>query len=438
VSGLKHVVEELYPLHRTLVSEGTDRALELIGLHLPDTAAYRVERFTAGAPAWTWTVPQRWSVHEAYLELETGERVIDFSDSPLHLVSYSEPVDAVLSWQELEPHLHYSAERPHAIPWEFKFYERSWGFCLSKERFDRLPRDARYRVLIRTEFGAGPEDGLAVGCATLNPADGANEQTGELLLCAHVCHPAQANDDASGVATLIGVAQALAARPLQAGSMRVRLLFCPETIGSICYLSHHEELLGSLRGGIFSEMTGNENALILQRSLQDDHVLDRIAADVMARRFGAEFRQGAFRRVISNDEMVINGPGVGAPCISLSRWPYPEYHTSDDNPSIIGEQQLREAAAVIEEITRIFASNYVPRRTFSGPLFLSGLGLWVDWRDDPALNRALETILLSLEGEDSVFDIAGKTGLDYWTTLGYLDRLRERGLVDPVGYAEVG
>lgn len=437
MNALKPLVEELFPLHRTLASDGTDRALELIGSHLPDAATYEVERFRAGAPAWTWTVPPRWSVQEAYLELETGERVIDFAESPLHLVSYSEPFDAVLSWEELEPHLYYNAERPQAIPWEFKFYERSWGFCLTKERFDRLPRDARYRAVIRAEFGDGPDDGLAVGCATLDPVGGVCEEAGELLLCAHVCHPAQANDDASGVATLVGVAQALAERPLAVGSMRVRLLFCPETIGSICYLSHHEELLDGLRGGIFSEMTGNANSLILQRSLQDDHVLDRIAADVMARRFGQEFRQGGFRQVISNDEMVINGPGVGAPCISLSRWPYPEYHTSDDTPSIIGEEQLREAAEVIEGITRIFASNYVPRRTFRGPVFLSGLGLWVDWREDPALNRALETILLSLEGEDSIFDIACATGLDYWTTRGYVERLRARGLVDTVDYARV-
>ncbi len=426
---LKRIVEELFPLHRTLVSDGTDRALELIGAHLPDLAGYEIERFAPGAPAWTWTVPPRWTVHEAYLEREDGERVIDFADSPLHLVSYSEPIDAHISWAELAPHLHYNDNRPDAIPWVFEYYERSWGLCLAKSQYDSLPRDGLYHVVIRTEFGGRECDGLAIGCATIEPEGGACEEAGEMILCAHVCHPAQANDDASGVASLIGVARRLVEDPLPAGSMCVRLLFCPETIGSICYLSHHEDLIGRLRGGIFSEMTGNDNSLVLQRSLQDNDVLDKIAADVMARRFGHEFRQGAFRQVISNDEMVINGPGVAAPCISLSRWPYAEYHTSDDNPGIIDEQQLVQVAEVIEEIVRIFATNYVPERRFSGPPFLSGLGLWVDWREHPELNRAIETIVLSLEGEQSIFEISQACELDYWTTRGYVERLRASGLV---------
>ncbi|HEV3093355.1 MAG TPA: DUF4910 domain-containing protein [Solirubrobacteraceae bacterium] len=433
MTALKQIVEELFPLHRTLVSDGTDRALEIVGSHLPDAAVYGIERFPPGAPVWTWRVPERWTVHEAYLETEDGRRVIDFAENPLHLVSYSEPIDSLVTWEELEPHLHYSADRPRAIPWEFRYYERSWGFCLPKHLFDELPRGIRYRAVIRSEFGDGVADGLAVGCATLEPEGNAGTELPEVLLCAHVCHPAQANDDASGVASLIGVAERLAARPLPAGSMRVRLLFCPETIGSICYLSHHEDLVERLRGGLFCEMTGNDNTLVLQRSLQNDHTLDRIAIHVMTRRFGDRFRQGAFRRVIVNDEMVINGPGVGAPCLSLSRWPYAEYHTSDDNPSIIGEEQLAEAADVIEEIVRIFATDYVPRRTFRGPLFLSGLGLWVDWRTDPELNLALDTVMLSLEGEHSVFDIASQSGLDYWTTRHYVDRLRERGLVNAIG-----
>ena len=32
------------------------------------------------------------------------------------------------------------------------------------------------------------------------------------------------------------------------------------------------------------------------------------------------------------------GSGVDIPMISISRFPYPEYHTSDDNPDIISEE----------------------------------------------------------------------------------------------------
>jgi aminopeptidase-like protein len=426
--ALKGILTELYPLHRTLASDGTDRALELVGRRMPEEAGYRLETYTPGAQVWTWKVPERYVVHEAYLETEDRRRVADFAENPLHLVSYSLPVDEVLAWEALEPHLHYSTKRPRAIPWEFKYYERNWGFCLSKQAFDQLPRDKRYHAVIRSEFVTDPRQGFRVGVGLLHPEGGPDAAAGEMIVAAHICHPMQANDDLAGVVTAIGVARRLVGRRLPAGSMSVRFLFCPETIGSIAYLAHHEDLIPRLKAGIFIEMTGNRNPLTLQRSLQDDHLIDRVGRSALAKR-GAECREGKFAQVVANDERVINGPGVNVPCISLSRWPYDEYHTSDDNPDIIHEDMLQEAAEVVEEIIRIYATNYVPRRTFRGPVFLSGHGLWVDWRVNWDLNRAIEKIMMRFEGRHSVFDIADELGLDYWETRDYVERFRAKGLV---------
>jgi aminopeptidase-like protein len=425
---LKDILREVYPLHRTLASDGTDAALEIIGRYLPDDANYTIETYAPGQPVWTWKVPERYVVHSAYLETEDGERVVDFADNPLHLVSYSLPVEKLLTWEELEPHLHYSDKRPQAIPWEFKYYERSWGFCLSKDRFDHLRRDVRYRAVIRSEFVTDADRGFRVGVARIDPEGGLEPQAGECIIAAHVCHPMQANDDVAGVVTAIGVAQRLAARRLPRGSMSVRMLFCPETIGSIAYLAHHEDLIPALRGGVFLDMTGNRNRLVLQRSRQDDHLLDRVARHVLRQR-GDEFEEGEFAQVAANDERVINGPGVNVPCISFSRWPYPEYHTTDDSPDIIHEEMLQDAAEVTEQVVRIYASNYVPRRNFRGPVFLSGHGLWVDWRVNWALNRAIEKIMMRFEGEHSIFAIADELGLDYWETRDYVERFRAQGLV---------
>ena len=148
---MKALLERLYPLHRTLASDGTDEALRILGESLPAGVEYQIETFAPGTPVWTWRVPERYVVHEAYLEAEDGERIVDFRDNCLHLVSYSLPVDRWLTWEELASHLYYSEKRPDAIPWEFKYYERSWGFCLSKRRFDALRRDVRYHAVIRSD-----------------------------------------------------------------------------------------------------------------------------------------------------------------------------------------------------------------------------------------------------------------------------------------------
>jgi aminopeptidase-like protein len=405
-----------------------DKTLAIIGVHMPEAANYRIENYAPLTQVWTWKVPERYVVHEAYLETEDGERVVDFKDSPLHIISYSPPVDKLLAWDELAPHLRFSEKRPNAIPWEFKYYERDWGFCLSKNQFDGLPRDKKYHAVIRSEFLTDPESGLHVGVGLIEPEGGANPSAGEFIVQSHTCHPAQANDDGSGVVCEIELARRLAENPLPAGSMSIRFWFGPETIGTVAYLAHHEDLIPSLRGGLFLDSTGSQNSLALQRTRQDNHLLDRVARYVLNRR-GREFREGEFAQVAPNDERIINGPGVGVPAISLSRFPYPEYHTSDDNLDIIHEDLLLDAVDAAEEIIRIYASNYIPRRAFRGPVFLSGHGLWVDWRENWDLNRAIEKIMMKFEGEHTVFDIAEQVGLDYWMVRDYVERFRVEGLV---------
>jgi aminopeptidase-like protein len=195
------------------------------------------------------------------------------------------------------------------------------------------------------------------------------------------------------------------------------------------YFSQHEKLIPKTRGGIFIEMAGNNNRIALQRSRQDNHLIDRIARKVIRERDKKYFEDG-FRNVIGNDEMVLNGPGVNIPCISISRWPYDEYHTSDDNLDIIHESKLVEMADIIEEIIRIFATNYVPKRKFKGPIFLSGYGLWVDWRVNKPLNLALEKIFLRFEGDRSIFEIAEELDLDYWEIREYIEKFKTKNLID--------
>lgn len=414
--NLKNILAEIYPLHRTLSSEGTDKALSIIGKHVP----VQIEEYPALSKAWTWTIPERYIVHEAYIELD-GECIVDFKDNSLHLVSYSQPIDKVIGWDELEPHLHYSVSRPDAIPWMYKYYERDWGFCLSKSQFDTLPRDGQYHVVIRSEFDAA--QGLRVGTAFID--NGAQE---EMLIASHICHPNQANDDASGVVTALELINRLVESPLPKGSMNIRFLFCPETIGAIAYLANRD--YSNVKGGMFLEMTGNDNLLAWHRTRAGCTVLDRISENVIVTTKRINHREREFASTPANDERVIDGPGVNIPCISLNRWPYPEYHTSDDNLDIICEDELQGAADVAEQIIRIFASNYYPKRTFTGPLFMSGNGLWVDWRTDWDLNRAIEKITYLLDGELSVFDIAQEVGLDYWTVREWLEKLRAKGLIN--------
>ena len=276
----------------------------------------------------------------------------------------------------------------------------------------------KYRVLIKSRFDTGT---LKVGDYTLQ---GNVEEM--IVIVAHLCHPAMANDDLTGVSVLVDIAKALKERK---NHYTYKFLLVPETIGSIAYLSTNEDLVAKMRYGIFLEMLGNDNILALQSSRQGNTQIDKITRWVMAKRLG-RFRQGSFRKIVGNDEMVFNGPGINIPMISISRFPYPEYHTSDDTIDIISEEKLLQSKELVLEILDMIDKNFVPQRKFRGPIFLSGLGLWVDWRVNPKLNRNIEEITLSLEGDKTVFDIAEGLDMEFHDVLNYLNKFSEKGLIE--------
>lgn len=466
----------LHPLNRLLVSDGTDEALGFIASQMPMTAGPQVERYAPGAPAWTWTVPGRWVCDEARLTVSRGgerfEIVADADRHPLEVVAGSIPVDKTLTWTELGGHLRPGPERqPEALPWEFSYYEPTWGFCVPRRVYEALPRDAEYHALIRSHVRTGPHDGLAVAHGVVSGPDPA---PGEILVVANVCHPYQVNDSITGAAVAVALAHRLTTVPLSPYSRRVRFLFCPETIGSIAYLAHHPEVVEAAHFGLFAEMLGTPGRLVLQKSRSasltcplcpghhHDDQLTAIAREALEAILGPEnltwpaapdlqclddagaWTTLPFRdpRAAMNDEIVLEMAGMtgrggilgyGIPTVALSRYPYPEYHTSADTPEILSEDQMREALTVIERLVRVAAADYAPERTFAGPLFLSGHGLWVDWRTRPQMSAAIEQIMLRLTGGYAVSEIAREVGLSFQETRAWIERLRGKGLVQDSG-----
>ncbi len=406
------LINDIWFLRRDIISDGFDEALEYISKIIP----LKIHQIPTGTKCWTWVVPEKWSVGEAYIEDLQGNRILDVKNHPLHVMSYSLPIDKTVSKEELLEHVHTRIDKPNAIPFDFKYYQKDWGFCMEHNKLETLTQD-KYKVFIDSTFQKG---NLKVGEYTIA---GKTKET--IVLVAHLCHPCQVNDDLAGVAVLIDVAKELAKKD---NYYSYKILILPETIGSVAYLSQNEKIIPQLKYGIFLEMLGNDNAFALQLSRQGDTKIDKIARYAMKRTL-KDFREGAFRKIICNDEMVFNGPGVNIPMISVSRWPYPEYHTSDDSPSIVSQERLEESKNLILEILDILDKDYIPKRTFKGPIFLSGFGLWVDWRVNRALNSNIEQIMLRLEGDKSVFDIASELDMDFDTVREYIDKFFDNKLI---------
>src|SRR6201986_2084977 len=99
---MTELISALWRLPRDIVSDGYDVALEALSTQAPMT----IHESPSGTECWPWLVPEKWTCHEAFLETMDGQRLFSYEDSPLHVVSYSLPVDRVVSRRELFRHLH--------------------------------------------------------------------------------------------------------------------------------------------------------------------------------------------------------------------------------------------------------------------------------------------------------------------------------------------
>ncbi len=415
------LINELWFLKRDIVSDDFDRAL----YRLAEEAPMTIHEYPTGEACWTWRVPEKWTCHEAYLETLDGRRLVDYADHPLHVVSYSLPFEGKVSRDELLRHLHVHPKLPEAIPFVFKYYERDWGLCASQDLRDTLTDEA-YRVVIRTSFVPGM---LKVGEIVI---PGQSDQT--FMLVAHLCHPAMVNDDMTGVVVGLEAARRLLAGPQPYYTYRILIL--PETIGSVAYLSHHEDLIPRMATGLFLEMLGNDAPHSLQGSFQPHSQADKCMVSAL-RTLDPSGYSAAYRTVINNDERQFNAPGVRVPMLSLSQVenvtsptrPYREYHSSLDTPAVVTQERLEASLQVALGLIQAWENNQTIVNRFKGEVFCSGYGIWIDYRTNPEGHRRLFEIMERCDGEHTVADIASELDITFQAVWEIVSLLQEKDLV---------
>jgi aminopeptidase-like protein len=420
---MPELISALWRLPRDIVSDGYDVALQALSTQAPMT----IHEYPSGTECWTWLVPEKWTCHQAFLEALDGRRLFSYDDNPLHVVSYSLPIDRVVSREELFRHLHVHPELPEAIPFIFKYYERDWGLCCSQKLKASLAED-HYRVVIQSTFSYGA---LKVGEIV---AHGSSAET--FVLCAHLCHPAMVNDDLSGVVVGLKVMQEL----LKRSDLRYtyRFLILPETIGSVAYLSHNEQLIPQMMGGLFLEMLGLNEPHALQLSFPGDTEIDRCLTRVLEDHDPHAWT-GAFRTVVGNDERQFNAPGVRVPMLSLSRVQkskpgkhpyYPQYHSSHDTPELASADRLADSRDLVLKMIDAIEGNAIPVNRFKGEIFCSRYGINVDAYTDREGNRALFDILFLIDGTRSETEIARICKLPVDSVRRLIEELRRLDLIE--------
>ena len=289
---LHDLCTEFFPICRSITGDGVRRTLDIVGRYLP----LQVHEVPSGTAAFDWTVPPEWNIRDAYVRDESGERLIDFQRSNLHVVGYSGPVHERLSFDELRPRLFTLPDRPRSVPYRTSYYADSWGFCLAHDDLERFRDSSRYEVVI--------DSSLAPGALTYGECLLPGETTEEVLISTHVCHPSLANDNASGLALVTLLGRALSGRPSR---YSYRLLFIPGTIGSIVWLARNEARLDRIAHGLVVTGVGDPGPLTYKRSRQGTAVVDRAAAYVLRSRPRAALRDRLLALRVRRATVLLSG-----------------------------------------------------------------------------------------------------------------------------------
>jgi aminopeptidase-like protein len=414
------LIEELYPICRSITGEGVRETLRRVQRLIP----LELHEVPSGTQVFDWTVPKEWNIRDAYVKDSRGNRIIDFRQSNLHVVSYSRPVHQRMPLAELRKHLYSLPEHPEWIPYRTTYYNDNWAFCVSHRQLEALT-EGEYEVCIDSALTDGH---LTYGEFVVPGSSG-----DEVLISCHVCHPSLCNDNLSGIAVAAFLAAGLAQGPKP--RYTYRFLFIPGTIGSITWLARNEQHTERIRHGLVITCVGDGGRFTYKRSRRGDAEIDRVVSHVLKHSGGDWTVQDFFP--YGYDERQYCSPGFNLPVGCLMRSPhgtFPEYHTSADNLDFVRPEYLEESLARYRDVVRVLEANrtYVNLYPKCEPQ-LGKRGLYTAIGGDSEAARkqlAMLWILNLSDGHHSLLDIADRAEIPFRILRSVADALQQSGLLE--------
>ncbi len=411
---------DLFPICRSITGDGVRQTLAYFKKLLPDLTIHEV---ASGTQSFDWIVPDEWNIRGAWIADEAGNRVVDFANNNLHVVAYSVPVDEWLTLEELQPHLHSLPDQPDAIPYITSYYVKRWGFCLSHNQREQF-QPGRYHVVI--------DSTLASGSLTYGELILPGREEKEILLSTYICHPSMANNELSGPVVTTALARRLSSNTER--RFTYRILFLPETIGAIVYISRHlEAMKRNTVAGIVATCIGDDRGYSLLMSREANTLADRAARLVMKHHAPDCVEYSYLDR--GSDERQYCWPGVDLPVVSVMRSGYngyTEYHTSLDDLTLISAAGLAGGYAAIQKVMDLLEHNHVYKVTTLCEPHLGKRGFYptLGSRDVIHSVRSVSNVLAYADGTRDLVDIAAHIGISAEEVVEIAGRLAEAGLVE--------
>ena len=336
---------ELFPICRSITGDGLRKSLNILSKDVP----LNILEIPTGTKAFDWEVPKEWNIRDAYVKDMSGNKIIDFQKSNLHILGYSTPFKGILENDKLKEHLYTIPNIPNAIPYLTSYYKERWGFCLEHEKLKEI-NDEKYEIYIDSELKDGS---MSIGEGFIQ-----GKSKKEILLSTYLCHPSMGNNELSGP-----IVQTMLYKWLLENKDKLkysyRFLYLPETIGSITYLSlKGQELKERVIGGYVINCIGDSGNFTYKKSRQGNSLADRAALNVL-NSLNIEYDLYDWFPT-GSDERQYCSPAFDLPIGSLMRsmyGKYKEYHTSLDNFDFIPVEKLYESFETYKKILLSIETN---------------------------------------------------------------------------------
>ena len=409
----------LWPINRSITGQGVRDTLSIIRERIPQLD---IREIPSGKEVFDWVVPDEWQVSEAYIADESGHKIIDFKNNNLHLVGYSISVDKKITLNELQSHLYSIPEMPNAIPYVTSYYAKNWGFCLSHNQRSKLS-DVNYHVVIKANHFKGV---LNYGELLLR---GDSEK--EVFISTYVCHPSMANNELSGPLVTLGIIKWL--EKLRQRKYTYRIVFIPETIGSLSYLSENISYLKeNVIAGFNITCVGDEADFSFLPSRNGNTLSDRAALCIL------EGELNFFKKYTwldrGSDERQYCAPGIDLPITSIMRSKYAEYsqyHTSLDDLTFISPKGLSESLEIYKKVLLCLESNCYPKIKILGEPHLSKRGLYptISTLDVAKKVQIMMDFISYCDGEIDLISIAKLIKQPFFEILRILNLLKSHDIL---------
>ena len=390
---------DLFPICRSITGEGTRFSLDYIKNILPELKIFQIK---SGTKVFDWKIPDEWLIKNAYIMNSKGKKLIDFKKNNLHVLGYSTPISKTINYRKLEKHLYSLPKFPSAIPYVTSYYERRWGFCLSHRQKLRLKKEKKsLRILIDSKLFKGY---MNYGELIIK-----GKSKKEIFISTYICHPSLANNEISGPIVTTALAEWL--NNLKNNYYTYRIVFIPETIGSIAYISKNlKKLKKEVKAAFNITCVGDNKSFSYLESKFKNTLSDRSALKAYET-LKIKYKKYSFLNDRGSDERQYSSPGVDLPFCSMMRTKYGEYreyHTSKDNLSFIsskgllgGYEAIKTAIEILELNKKYIALNKCEPQ-FSKRNLKSSLGGSVLNKD----YKILSNILSYADGKNDVIELS--------------------------------